>query len=424
MPDTSHREVRNLNALLEVSRALGAEMHLDSLLPVIIHKTTEMMDAERSSLFIYDPESDELWSKVAEGMGEKVIRLPAGVGIAGDVAETLETANIPDAYDDPRFNPEFDKQTNFKTKSILCMPMTTRAGELIGVIEVLNKTDGGTFQESDEKLLEALCIQAGVAIVRARLTEAFLEKQRIEESLKLAADIQMGMLPSTFPAFPERNDFDLFAGIIPAKEVGGDFYDFFLIDKKHLCFVIGDVSGKGIPAALFMALTKTQIKASSSRRRTPGDVLFRANNDLCHENESGMFCTLFYGIMNTETGEVTYANAGHNPPYLITNSGEPVQIESTGGIALGVMEEMEFESATFTISKGDSIFLYTDGVNEAMNEADEEYSYERLEDYLKENSTGSITDMVDRNLESVKEFAGTAPQSDDITVLALRYLGE
>ena len=424
MPETSHREVRNLNALLEVSRALGAEMHLDSLLPVIIHKTTEVMDAERSSLFIYDPESDELWSKVAEGMDEKTIRFPAGVGIAGDVAKTLETANIPDAYDDPRFNPEFDKQTNFKTKSVLCMPMTTRKGELIGVIQVLNKTDGGTFQEGDEKLLEALCIQAGVAIVRARLTEAFLEKQRIEESLKLAADIQMGMLPSTFPAFPERNDFDLFAGIIPAKEVGGDFYDFFLIDKKHLCFVIGDVAGKGIPAALFMALTKTQIKASSSRRRTPGDVLFRANNDLCHENESGMFCTLFYGIMDTETGEVTYANAGHNPPYIIKKGGEPVQIESTGGIALGVMEEMEFESATFTASKGDSMFLYTDGVNEAMNEADEEYSYERLEDYLKENSTGSITDMVNRNLESVKEFAGTAPQSDDITVLALRYLGE
>ena len=424
MPETSHREVRNLNALLEVSRALGAEMHLDSLLPVIIHKTTEVMDAERSSLFIYDPDSDELWSKVAEGMDEKTIRFPAGVGIAGDVAKTLETANIPDAYEDPRFNPEFDKQSKFTTKAVLCMPMTTRKGELIGVIQVLNKTDGGTFQEGDEKLLEALCIQAGVAIVRARLTEAFLEKQRIEESLKLAADIQMGMLPSTFPAFPERNDFDLFAGIIPAKEVGGDFYDFFLIDKKHLCFVIGDVSGKGIPAALFMALTKTQIKASSSRRRTPGDVLFRANNDLCHENESGMFCTLFYGIMNMETGEVTYANAGHNPPYIINKSGEPVQIETTGGIALGVMEEMEFESATFTASKGDSIFLYTDGVNEAMNEADEEYSYERLEDYLKENSTGSITDMVNKNLESVKEFAGSAPQSDDITVLALRYLGK
>ena len=423
MPETPSREVRNLNALLEVSRALGAEMHLDSLLPVIIQKTTEVMDAERSSLFIYDSDTDELWSKVAEGLDEKEIRFPSGVGIAGDVAKSLKTANIPNAYDDNRFNPEFDKQTNFRTKSVLCMPMTTRKGELIGVIQVLNKADGGVFLEQDEVLLEALCTQAGVAIVRARLTEAFLEKQRIEESLKLAADIQMGMLPSTFPAFPERKDFDLYAGIIPAKEVGGDFYDFFLIDKKHLCFVIGDVSGKGIPAALFMALTKTQIKASSSRRRTPGDVLFRANNDLCHENESGMFCTLFYGILDTETGEVTYANAGHNPPYLVPPDGETSQIEITGGIALGVMDEMPYETSTLTLSKGDSIYLYTDGVNEAMNEKDEEYSYERLETFLNDRKNGSVSETVDASLDSVKVFAGSAPQSDDITVLIVKYVG-
>ena len=423
MPGTPSREVRNLDALLEVSRALGAEMHLDSLLPVIIEKTTEVMDAERSSLFIYDSDTDELWSKVAEGLDEKEIRFPSGIGIAGDVAKSLKTANIPDAYDDDRFNPEFDKQTNFRTKSVLCMPMTTRKGELIGVIQVLNKTDGGVFLDQDEVLLEALCTQAGVAIVRARLTEAFLEKQRIEESLKLAADIQMGMLPSTFPAFPERKDFDLYAGIIPAKEVGGDFYDFFLIDKKHLCFVIGDVSGKGIPAALFMALTKTQIKASSSRRRTPGDVLFRANNDLCHENESGMFCTLFYGILDTETGEMIYANAGHNPPYQVRPDGDASQIEPTGGIALGVMDEMPFETSTLILSKGDSIYLYTDGVNEAMNEKDEEYSYERLEAFLTDSTEASVSETVEASLDSVKVFAGTAPQSDDITVLIIKYLG-
>jgi len=422
VPSTPSREVRNLNALLEVSRALGAEMQLDSLLPVIIQKTTEVMDAERSSLFIYDSDTDELWSKVAEGLNEKEIRFPSGIGIAGDVAKSLKTANIPDAYDDDRFNPEFDKQTNFRTKSVLCMPMKTRKGELIGVIQVLNKTDGGVFLEQDEVLLEALCTQAGVAIVRARLTEAFLEKQRIEESLKLAADIQMGMLPSTFPAFPERKDFDLYADIIPAKEVGGDFYDFFLIDKKHLCFVIGDVSGKGIPAALFMALTKTHIKASSSRRRTPGDVLFRANNDLCHENESGMFCTLFYGILNTETGEVTYANAGHNPPYLVRTESDASQIETTGGIALGVMEEMPFETSTITLSKGDSIYLYTDGVNEAMNEKDEEYSYERLETFLNDCVEASVSETVEASLNSVKVFAGNAPQSDDITVLIIKYV--
>jgi sigma-B regulation protein RsbU (phosphoserine phosphatase) len=423
MADKVSREVRNLNSLLDISRALGAEMHLDSLLPVIIKKTTEIMDAERSSLFFYDSDSDELWSKVAEGVEEIEIRFPSGLGIAGDVAKTLKTANIPDAYDDPRFNREFDKKTNFRTKAILCMPITTRKGELIGVIEVLNKIDGGEFGERDEKLLEALCTQAGVAIVRARLTEAFIEKQRIEESIKLAGDIQMGMIPTKFPAFPDRKDFDLSAGIVPAKEVGGDFYDFFLIDKKHLCFVIGDVSDKGVPAALFMALTKSQIKGSSSRRRTPGDVLMRANNYLCQENESGMFCTLFYGILDTETGEVKYANAGHTAPYLINSDGKSNPIPITGDMALGVMEDIPFQTSTVNMTKESSIYLFTDGVNEAMNEDQEEYSLDRLESFLEKKKNRSVSDIVDDSLNNVKLFVGTAPQSDDITVLVLKYLG-
>ena len=195
--------------------ALGAEMQLDNLLPVIISKTTEVIDAERSSLFIYDEETNEMWSKVAEGMDSKEIRFPVGVGIAGDVAKTLKTVNIPDAYKDNRFNPAFDKETNYRTKSILCMPMLNNEGALVGVVQVLNKKDGSTFDDKDESLLEALSVQAGVAIQRARLLDAFVEKQRIQESLKLAADIQMGMLPKDFPAFPDRDDFDLFAVSLP-----------------------------------------------------------------------------------------------------------------------------------------------------------------------------------------------------------------
>ncbi len=423
MTDRPSREVRNLNALLDISRALGAEMHLDSLLPVIIQKTTEIMDAERSSLFFYDPDSDELWSKVAEGVEEIEIRFPSGLGIAGDVAKTLTTANIPDAYNDPRFNREFDKKTNFRTKAILCMPITTRKGDLIGVIEVLNKIDGGKFGERDEKLLEALCTQAGVAIVRARLTEAFIEKQRIEESIKLAGDIQMGMIPTNFPAFPDRKDFDLYAGIIPAKEVGGDFYDFFLIDRKHLCFVIGDVSDKGVPAALFMALTKSQIKGSSSRRRTPSDVLIRANNYLCQENDSGMFCTLFYGILNTETGEVQYANAGHTPPYIMDINGKSEPIKTTGDMALGVMEDIVFKTSSMKLNKNSSIYLFTDGVNEAMNDNQEEYSLDRLESFLDSKTNASVNNIINDSLKNVKLFVGNAPQSDDITVLVVKYLG-
>jgi len=229
---SENHQVRNLNALLEVAKALGGEMQLDNLLPIILQKTTEVMDADRSSLFIYDESTNELWSKVAEGLDEKEIRFPVGIGIAGDVAKTLKTANIIDAYDDDRFNPEFDKKTNYRTKSVLCMPMMNNEGNLVGVVQVLNKKDGESFGSQDENLLEALSVQAGVAIQRAQLLVAFVEKQRIQESLKLAADIQMGMLPKNFPAFPDRDDFDLFASIIPAKEVGGDFYDFFLIDEE------------------------------------------------------------------------------------------------------------------------------------------------------------------------------------------------
>jgi len=423
MSDQPSREVRNLNALLDVAKALGAEMQLDNLLPVIISKTTEVIDAERSSLFIYDEDTNEMWSKVAEGMDSKEIRFPVGVGIAGDVAKTLKTVNIPDAYKDDRFNPAFDKETNYRTKSILCMPMLNNEGALVGVVQVLNKKDGSRFDDKDESLLEALSVQAGVAIQRARLLEAFVEKQRIQESLKLAADIQMGMLPKDFPAFPKRDDFDLFASIIPAKEVGGDFYDFFLIDDDHLCFVIGDVSGKGVPAALFMAVTKTHVAASTIPGTEPSDILIRANDELCKENDQGMFCTIFYGILNTKTGEVRYSNGGHNPPYLVHADGSNEQLEGTEGIALGVMDGMDFGVNTLTLGKGEAIYLYTDGVNEAMDDDGNEYSYERLEEFLKKSKGLSTTDIVNGSLDDVKGFVKNAEQSDDITVLTVRYNG-
>ena len=423
MIDKPSREVRNLNALLDVAKALGAEMQLDNLLPVIISKTTEVIDAERSSLFIYDEDTNEMWSKVAEGMDSKEIRFPVGVGIAGDVAKTLKTANIPDAYKDDRFNPAFDKETNYRPKSILCMPMLNNEGALVGVVQVLNKKDGSTFDDKDESLMEALSVEAGVAIQRARLLEAFVEKQRIQESLKLAADIQMGMLPKDFPAFPDRHDFDLFASIIPAKEVGGDFYDFFLIDDDHLCFVIGDVSGKGVPAALFMAVTKTHVAASTIPGIEPSDILIRANDELCKENDQGMFCTIFYGILNTKTGVGSYSNGGHNPPYLMRADGSNEQLEGTDGIALGVMDGMDFGVNTLTLGKGEAIYLYTDGVNEAMDDGGNEYSYERLEEFLKMSKGQSITEIVNGSLDDVRGFVKNAEQSDDITVLAVRYNG-
>lgn len=416
-----HKEVRNLNAILEVSKALGREVQLDNLLPIIIHKTTEVMDAERSSLFIYDDQTDELWSEVAEGLERKEIRFPLGVGIAGDVAKTRQVANIADAYQDPRFNPEFDKRTHFRTGSVLCTPMISNEGRLIGVIQVLNRKDGKVFDSKNEDLLEALASHAAVAIERAQLIEEHVEKQKIEESLKLAHDIQMGILPKTFPPYPNRSEFEIFASIEPAKEVGGDFYDFFLLDNDQLCFLIGDVSGKGIPAALFMAVTKTLFKATSTTGPALDQVMYRVNNELCQENESGMFVTIFAGTMNLRTGQVYYCNGGHNPPYLLRSDGRLESLELTAGIALGVLEDSEYRMKTINLGHDDGIYLYTDGVNEAMDKDDNEFSYPRLEKYLTGLQGSSAERVTLGSMEAVNRFSQGAIQSDDITVMTIKY---
>ena len=263
--------VRHMNSLLEVSKALGAEARLDSLLGVVVAEATQVMEAERSSIFIYDEPSETLFIRVAEDVAQGRIRIPLGTGIAGHVARTREPLNVPDAYADPRFNPQVDRDTGFRTRSILCAPMISSTGKLIGVIQVLNKVGQASFTAEDESLLGAFASIAGIALDRARLVEAFLEKEKIESSLRLANDIQMGMLPKEFP---RRPDLDLFATLRPAKMCGGDLYDFRL-DGDRLWFVVGDVSGKGVPAALFMAITKVLLNSSVEVEQTPAAVLVR-----------------------------------------------------------------------------------------------------------------------------------------------------
>ncbi len=266
----SQRQTRNLNALLKVSKALASEIRLDDLLQVIVEKAAEVMDADRATLFLYDESRNELWSKTTQRLEIKEIRLPLGVGIAGHVAKTRTAINIPDTYADARFDPDFDKETGYRTRSILCLPLIGNGDRLIGVIQVLNKKDQEVFNEADESLLGGLSDHITVALERARLIEAYVEKERMEEALKLAHDIQMSMLPKIFPPFPERHEFDIFAAIAPAKEVGGDLYDFFFIDDNHLCFAIGDVSGKGVPASLFMARDQDPVQSHRRQRRHPG----------------------------------------------------------------------------------------------------------------------------------------------------------
>jgi len=255
-----------------------------------------------------------------------------------------------------------------------------------------------------------------------RLKKTTAEKEKIESELKIAHDIQMGILPRTFPAFPEREEFDVYAIIEPAKEVGGDFYDFFLIDDETLCIVIGDVSGKGVPAALFMAVTRTLIKSKSAKNLTPEKVLVRVNEDLSIDNTTAMFTTVFLAILNTKTGELSYSNGGHNVPYILRKNGKIEPFKVTSGIALGVIDTFKFELRKTLLKPGDGLYLYTDGVNEAMDPDHNLYGNKRLESFLLEIGDADAKTIAENSLKDVKAFTRGAAQSDDITIMVLKYM--
>ena len=256
-----------------------------------------------------------------------------------------------------------------------------------------------------------------------QLTETTASKERIESELKIARDIQMSILPKRFPPFPERCEFDICAIIEPAREVGGDFYDFFFIDDDHLCFVIADVSGKGVPAALFMAMTKTLIKATAAPGMDPGEILIKVNHELSQGNDSCMFVTIFFGILNTKTGEILYTNAGHNPPFVIRQGREVTCMVGGRNVIVGAMEPLAYETERLILKAGEALFMYTDGVTEAMNEMEELFSGERLKEELVALQEKSIQEMIAGVKEKITSFAHGAPQSDDITMMIIQFNG-
>jgi len=275
-------------------------------------------------------------------------------------------------------------------------------------------------------------MQGSLATYIKDLTVATASRERMESELRIAHDIQMGILPKLFPPFPDCGEFDLHATLNPAREVGGDFYDFFRAGEDWFCFVIGDVSGKGVPAAFYMAVAKTLIKAVAESTKKdlaagpdPGSIMTRASNDLAQDNESCMFVTIFCAMLNMRTGEVRSACAGHNPPLLLPAGTGPAQwLPVPRQPVAGAMEGVEYSTASFTMAPGDTLLLYTDGVTEAMNPAQELYGEERLS-HFAESKRGFVNAraMVEELERDVTAFANGAEQSDDITILALRYLG-
>ena len=257
-----------------------------------------------------------------------------------------------------------------------------------------------------------------------RQNEIARASANVKAELNTATQIQNGMVPSIFPAFPGRKEFDIHAGMYTAKEVGGDFYDFFLIDEKHLAMVIADVSGKGVPAALFMMASKILINDRALMGGTPAEILQFVNDRICSNNQAEMFVTVWLGILDLETGDVIAANAGHEYPVIRKSDGKYELLKDKHGFVVGGMEGVRYKDYEFKLGKGDSIFLYTDGIPEANNIDEEQFGTDRMVDALNIKPDGTPEEVLINVKNEVNTFVGDAVQFDDLTMLCLRYNGE
>ncbi len=273
-------------------------------------------------------------------------------------------------------------------------------------------------------LLQLLGLLMLILILRSffksqlKYKDLYDKKERIEGELHIARGIQMSMVPKIFPPFPERHDLDMAAAIVPAKEVGGDLYDFYIRDEK-LFFCIGDVSGKGVPASLVMAVTRTMFRTVSAHTDKPGLIAWAMNDSMADMNESNMFVTFFCGVLDLATGHLRYSNAGHNPPMILTDAIRPLAVEAN--LPLGIMQGMEFVEQEIDLRYDDAIFLYTDGLNEAENIAHEQFGEARMEEAL--HGRKAALDLLQHVKDQVGNFVGEAEQSDDLTMLFIHYLG-
>ena len=250
------------------------------------------------------------------------------------------------------------------------------------------------------------------------------EKERIGTELSLATQIQGAMLPHIVPAFPDRTDFDICGSMEPAKEVGGDFFDYFLIDEDHLGMVIADVSGKGVPAALFMMASKIILQSVAMLGNSPGEVLSKTNEAICSNNEAEMFVTVWFGILELSSGRLKAANAGHEYPVLKRPDGTFEKLKDKHGLVLGAIDGARYKEYELMLEKGTKLFQYTDGIPEATNTDDEMFGMERMIEALNEGPDATPEELLVNVREAVREFVGDAQQFDDMTMLCVEYKGK
>ncbi len=394
---------------------MAATNDLNQLFKLVVERSMELLDAERGSLFLYEPRTAELYSHIAAG--EKEIRFPADRGIAGATIQTGETIHVPDAYADERFNREIDRQTGFRTRNIVSVPLRDHEDRLVGVLQVLNKRSG-TFTADDVSLAETLGAQAGVALQRARLIEHFIEKQEMERAMKLARDIQRNLLPEHPPLIA---GFDIAGFSEAADDTGGDAYDFIQLPDGRWMFLVADAAGHGIGPALVMTETLAMLRASALHVSDVSTLLRTVNTLLAGDMIGGRFVTCFLGILDPAEGKLTYTSAGHGPMLFYHIKQDTFDELSAADIPLGIMADTAYNDVTeHTFEPGDFLVVSTDGFFEATNASSEEFGVPRMLQNLRLHRNCAAADMIRGLHEAVVEFTQGRPPSDDLTAIVIR----
>lgn len=405
----------HLELLADMGRDFATSLDLEATLTRAVERITDYVDAEAGALFMLSDCGELLKCDACIGPVEITgLEIAADQGIVGFCVKNDAGRIVRDVSKDPDFNAAVDDETGFKTKSILCAPMSVK-GERIGAIELINKRGGdGLFDDDDLHLLQALAVSAGLAVLNARMAAELVEQERVKRELELAAEIQRSLLPEE-----KESDFPVKGVNLPARVVSGDFYDFYPLDDGRVAFTLGDVSGKGMNAALMMAKTASLLRCLGKAIKEPGRLLTLVNEEVAETATRGMFVTLVHGVYDPESGYVRLANAGHEPPLVLSRDGEFTAIEAEApplGISPALLDEDGFPETEFNLNGG-RLFVFTDGVTEGYVDDGVELGIEGLKDMMTASSRGNVQAL----LNDVREKIGGEGRilRDDVTLIAI-----
>jgi sigma-B regulation protein RsbU (phosphoserine phosphatase) len=408
-----------LALLYRLSQTFNSSLDLDEVLNRVMDEVIAATRAERGFVMLHEADG-RLVFRVARGMDQETIDDPQ-FQISRSVVEQVAREGPPiltsDAQRDARFSMRQSVQS-LGLRSILCVPLKTK-DEVSGVVYVDNRLQVGTFTQDDLELLKAIASSAAIAVENARLYQVAVEKGRLERELQMAREVQASFLPRETPQVP---GWEFVARWQPARDVAGDYYDFIPLDGGQLGLVIADVSDKGMAAALFMALTRSIVRASVGRAPSPANGIAHANRLICADSTKGMFVTLFYALLNPATGEMIYINAGHNPPLLCRADQDQLTPLARTGMALGVVEDTPFEQHTLRLNPGDFILFYTDGVTDATDAHLQNFGLERLQRVILDHRHAPAADVVAALERAIGDFADSTAPGDDMAMVVIKCL--